>query len=306
MQGGGLRRLLPLLLACLLLAGCAGQRQPEAAQVAAPSPEETGAAAVLPSPALEHPYEPLRVYFDGLLTDRGYVRNGIAYLAPETVCAYYGLDCETAWEDGGFTLRLPGLELRGEKDLPYFTADGRYLYAPEGWIEADGRLYLPWDAVERIFTLTLSFSEDPARVDVSSTGCRLLQGGADYYERTTQADDLYWLIHIIYAEAHHEPLAGQIGVGNVVLNRVKSDDFPATIMAVVLDREHTLQFSPVGTGEVTAVPDETAEIAAYLCLEGYNTAGESLYFVNPQRGDSSWFDRSLTPVCVIGEHHFYR
>ena len=75
---------------------------------------------------------------------------------------------------------------------------------------------------------------------------------------------------------------------------------------MVLDREHTLQFEPVGTGEVTAVPDEEAEIAAYLCLEGYNTVGDSLYFVNPARGDASWFERALTKVCVIDDLHFYR
>ena len=128
----------------------------------------------------------------------------------------------------------------------------------------------------------------------------------DYYVRTTQADDLYWLIHIIYAEAHHESLAGQIGVGNVVLNRVANDEFPATIMAVVLDREHTIQFTPVGTGAVTAEPDEKATIAAYLCLEGFNTAGDALYFVNPVRGDASWFVSDLTKVCTIGNHVFYK
>lgn len=295
------RLFLPLLLIVLLLCGCGAEETPPAPS---PAAAETAAVALPEAPA--HAFEPLRVYFDGLLSARGAMRNGVAYLAPETVCAYYDLSCETAWEEDGFTLRLPGLDVVGRKDLPYFIADGRYLYAPEGWIEEEGRLYLPADAIERLFGLTVELSDDLARADVGSTGYRLLRGGEGYYERTTQADDLFWLIHIIYAEAHHESLAGQIGVGNVVLNRVKSDDFPATIMAVVLDREHTLQFSPVGTGEVTAVPDETAQIAAYLCLEGYNTAGDSLYFVNPERGDPSWFDRSLTRVCTIGSHQFYK
>ena len=275
-----------LLLVCLLLGGCAAQ---EAAP--APSPAAEATASPLPT-APAHPYAPLRVYFDGLLTGRGYVHSGAAFLAPETVCAFYGLACETALDAEGFTLSLPALTVRGKKGEAVFAADGRYLYAPEGWIEADGKLYLPADAIARIFGVGVI--------------THLLMREEDYYSRTTQADDLFWLIHIIYAEAHHETLAGQIGVGSVVLNRVKSADFPDTIAAVVLDREHTLQFSPVGSGEVAAQPDETAELAAFLCLEGYNTVGDSLYFVNPERGDASWFDRSLTRVCAIGSHTFYK
>ena len=294
-----------LLMLCLLLSGCGQTGGGEPRPI--PEPEPTAAASPAPLPtAAEHPYAPLRVYFDGLLTDRGYVRNGAAYLAPETVCAYYGLDCESKVSEDAFTLTIGALTVTGDAALPYFRADGRYLYAPEGWLEADDRLYLPADAIEHLFGLGVELSEDLTRAEVGSTGCRLLRGGEDYYTRTTQADDLYWLIHIIYAEARHESLACRIGVGNVVLNRVKSADFPATIMAVVLDREHTLQFEPVGTGEVTAVPDEEAEIAAYLCLEGYRTAGESLYFVNPDRGDASWFERALTKVCVIDDLHFYQ
>ena len=46
-------------------------------------------------------------------------------------------------------------------------------------------------------------------------------------------------------------------------------------------------------------------IAACLVLEGYNTVGGSLYFVNPEAADDAWFRQSLTPTVVIGHHHFY-
>ncbi len=295
-----MRRLAALLLLCaLLLSGCA------AAPERSTPPTEPPAPSPLPT-APEHLYEPLRVYLDGLLTDRGYVRNSIAYLAPETVCAYYGLEHTETADAQSFTLTLPGLTVKGSRSLSWFLAGGRYLYAPEGWIEADGRLYLPADVIEHIFGLSVTLSGEPLRAEVSSTGYRLLQGGEDFYENAFHADDLYWLEHIIYAEAHHESLACQIGVGNVVLNRVAESGFPGTITGVVLDREHTIQFEPVGSGEVAAEPDETARIAARLCLEGFNTAGDSLYFVNPERGDPSWFQRSLRLVCSIGHLDFYR
>ena len=300
-----MRRLLPLLLAfCLLLAAC-GTMGPAPSAEPAPAPTAIPTPVYL-SPAPEHPHDPLPVYIDGLLSMRGCVRGGVAYLPPEPICVYYGLGYETSWDRNSFTMRLPGLDIAGRDGQPYITADGRYLYTPDGWFQADGLLYLPADAVERLLGVTVTLADDLSRADLSGTGCRLLRGGEDYYARTTQADDLFWLIHIIYSEAHHESLAGQIGVGNVVLNRVASDEFPATIMAVVLDRDHTLQFSPVGSGEVVAEPDENAEIAAYLCLEGYKTAGDALYFVNPERGDPTWFAASLTPVCTIGHHQFYK
>ena len=119
------------------------------------------------------------------------------------------------------------------------------------------------------------------------------------------ADDLFWLSHIIHAEAGGEPLAAQIGVGNVVLNRVRSEQFPDSVIAVVLDRENMVQFDPVENGTVARVPDEQAILAACLCLEGYNTVGDCMYFLNPDKASSRWFEENLTEAIVIGNHAFY-
>ena len=117
--------------------------------------------------------------------------------------------------------------------------------------------------------------------------------------------DVYWLSRIIYAESGNQPLAGQIGVGNVVLNRVDNSRFPDTVYEVIFDRTYGVQFSPVESGSIYAEPDEEAVVAAKLALEGYNTAGESLYFVNPDIGAGSWFASNLTYVTSIGDHDFY-
>ena len=55
-----------------------------------------------------------------------------------------------------------------------------------------------------------------------------------YYNST----DLYWLSRIISAEAKGEPLAGQIAVGNVVLNRTRSAAFPNTVKDVIFDKKY--------------------------------------------------------------------
>lgn len=246
---------------------------------------------------------PVRVYVDGLLRLRGYDCGGTLYLSAEDVCALFSVRCEAACDDSGCMLHLDGRAFSAPAGSEVYTMDGRYLFCPEGYREIEGRVCFPADVIERLFGL--SFAMDGRRADTDTSRFQLMQGGPDYYTVHFHADDLFWLSRILYAEAHWEPLEGMIGVGNVVLNRVASDAFPATIMGVVLDREHRIQFTPVETGEVVAEPDERAVIAACLVLEGYNTVGDSLYFVNPDSGDASWFQQKLTPTVRIGNHQFY-
>lgn len=294
-----MKRLCPLLLVlCLLLGGCA-QSAP-----AAETPVPTAAPTLPPAPP-EAPYDALPLYFDGLLSGRGYVSGGVAYLPPALLCAYYGLDLEVKEDGERLHLVLPGLDLYGRRGQDYMQAEGRYLYTPGDWLSWNGSIYLPADALAHLFGLDIAVAEDLSRADIGSTGFQLLRGGTDYYTLHYDDDEFFWLCHIIYAEAHWESLAGQIGVGNVVLNRVEAEGFPSTITTVVLDQEHNVQFDPVASRQVLAPPDETAVVAACLCLEGYNTVGGALYFVNPDRGEDGWFRRELTETAVIGSHHFY-
>ncbi|MEI3102536.1 MAG: cell wall hydrolase, partial [Oscillospiraceae bacterium] len=62
----------------------------------------------------------------------------------------------------------------------------------------------------------------------------------DYYELNYPSEELFWLSQIIHAEAWQQPLAGQIGVGNVVMNRVNSPDFPSTVFDVIFDMDHNI------------------------------------------------------------------
>lgn len=258
----------------------------------------------LPGAAAEETAPPsVRVYVDGLLRLRGYDCGGTLYLSAADVCTLFGLRFEESKSAEGYSLRLRAWKLSAPAGEEVYTADGRYLYCPEGYREIDGRVCFPADLIERLFGLSFCF--DGRRAETDTSRFRLLQGGADYYTTHFNADDLFWLSHIIYSESHWEPLAGMIGVGNVVLNRVASEAFPGTIMSVVLDRENRVQFTPVETGEFAAEPDEIAVIAACLVLEGYNTVGDSLFFVNPDRADDSWFKKDLVPTIVIGHHHFY-
>ncbi len=280
-----------LLLLCLGMSGFAGNTAAAEAADALP-------------PAAEHPdLPPVRLYFDGLLRGRGYVYEDAVYLPPALLCEYYGLELKDGSDAERLRLDLPGVSLRGESGLGYLEAGGRYLYCPGGWLRADGMTFLPAEAVAHLFGLSITVPEDRSRADIGATGYRLLEGGEGYYALNFEASDLYWLSHIIYSESHLEPLAGQIGVGNVVLNRVADERFPSTVVTVALDEK---QFDPVSSREALSPADETSLIAACLCLEGYNTVDGALYFVNADLGEAGWFQRELTPVAAIGHHVFYR
>lgn len=281
MRKPALRRALALLLAlCLLCPGLAAAA-------------DDGGAQSVP------------VYIDGLLSARAYVSGVAVFLPPEAVCAAARLSMSWAEDNGTLTLSVPGAVLTGHKDDGYFEADGRYIYAPDGWLVKGDVLYLPSDAVERLFGVKINVSEKRDRLELSTDKLTVMSGEANYYELNYDAELLYWLPQIINAEAKFEPLAGQIGVGNVVMNRLSSPDFPDTIFEVIYDTEHTVQFEPISTGGIFQEPTEQATIAAYLCLEGYSTVGGSLYFVNPEFG-SGWFDSSLELVETVGHHNFYK
>ena len=119
-------------------------------------------------------------------------------------------------------------------------------------------------------------------------------------------DALFWLSRIISAESRGEPLEGKIAVGNVVLNRVKSPDFPDTIYGVIFDDRWGGQFEPVRNGTVYDEPTAESVEAARLCLEGVNTAGDSLYFLAPHLTDNHWTMENRTYVTTIGCHWFYQ
>lgn len=287
------------LLLCLCLCGCTGKQETYTAA------QQYTAELSLPQEHPEPGYEQFPVYFDGLLMDQGCIRDGEMYLSPGAICSYLHIYWSWQGDEAAFTLTLSGTDFTGSRSMEYLTGNGRYFYAPQGWFIAGGQLYLPYDLLSRFLCLDTEIEKGEQAMYVSTLNARIIPGGEDYYDLNYPSEELFWLSQIIYAESWQQPLAGQIGVGNVVMNRVDSPDFPATIFDVIFDMDHNIiQFEPISNGSVYATPDEMARIAACLCLDGYNTVGDSLYFVNPAYG-SGWFDSSLDLTIAIGDHNFY-
>lgn len=114
------------------------------------------------------------------------------------------------------------------------------------------------------------------------------------------SNDLNLLARLIYAESRGEPYTGQVAVGAVVLNRVKSSSFPNTISGVIYQSG---AFSVVNDGQINLTPNETAKKAAQDALNGWDPTYGALYYFNPKTATSSWiWSRPLT--VQIGNHRF--
>lgn len=112
---------------------------------------------------------------------------------------------------------------------------------------------------------------------------------------SASADDQTLLAAIIYCEAGNQPHDGKVGVGAVILNRVRSGSYPNSIREVIYQRG---QFGPAITGKLDRVlasgniPGECYQAAADA-LAGYNPIGDTLYFGNGNYGQ------------LIGDHYFH-
>lgn len=112
--------------------------------------------------------------------------------------------------------------------------------------------------------------------------------------------DLYLLAKCVYAEARGEIYQGQVAVAAVILNRVKSPDFPNTIAGVIYQ---PWAFTAVHDGQINLEPDATAYSAAQDALNGWDPTYGCLYYYNAKTATSQWiFDR--TTVVTIGQHVF--
>lgn len=194
-----------------------------------------------------------------------------------------------------------GLWLIVTEGSHYIVANGRYLYADTpAVILDDGRMYVPIRSLARALGVGIEWNYTSRSILVTGSYAPILSGDKFYRE-----DEVYWLSRIISAESRGEPLLGQIAVGNVVLNRQRSPDFPNTIWGVIFDRKWGVQFSPVQNGSVYAEPYYLSVVAAKICLEGATVSERVMYFLEPSKATSAWIPNNRTFAFKIGNHYFY-
>ena len=114
--------------------------------------------------------------------------------------------------------------------------------------------------------------------------------------------DLQLMARAINGEARGEPYEGQVAVGAVILNRVKSSKFPNTIAGVIYQSG---AFTAVADGQINVAISEGSTVvkAAQDAMNGWDPTGGAIYYFNPATATNKWiWSRPL--IKTIGKHRF--
>lgn len=221
-----------------------------------------------------------------------YLESGVTYVPMRAFLE--GLGNWSIWWDSsaGEAAAVSGsTALRADPATGTVTIRGK-TYAGKVWVE-NGRTYIP-------LRIVITALGGQVEWDRYMSGAAVTSPGAEY-----DASDLYWLSRIIHAEAQGESLTGKTAVGNVVLNRVESRDFPTTIPAVIFDRVNGVQFQPTANGAIFNSPSQKSLEAARQALSGAEPVGASLYFYAPAQSQGVWINANRVYYTTIGGHRFY-
>ena len=182
------------------------------------------------------------------------------------------------------------------------------LIGQEGdWYQVDlgeaGQAYMFAEYIEIEENRALTMEEYQAKLEAEEEQRRreqeqqeaASQASAQASGVSVSGSELDLLAAIIQCEAGGESHTGKVAVGAVIMNRVRSSQFPNSITEVVYQSG---QFSPVASGILSSVLSQGARsdcyAAAQEALNGSNPVGGALYF-NSGSGKG----------IQIGNQHFY-
>ena len=122
------------------------------------------------------------------------------------------------------------------------------------------------------------------------------------YAASSNTSDVQLMARAINGEARGEPYEGQVAVGAVILNRVKSSQFPNTIAGVIYQSG---AFTAVSDGQINVPIEEGSSVykAAKDAMNGWDPTGGCIYYFNPSTATNKWI-WSRPQVKTIGKHIF--
>ena len=229
--------------------------------------------------------------------------GGTTYLPVRFFCE--ALSAEVLWEaESQKVTVLSGddiLEFKIDENIAYVNGNLEEIGGYARLI--DGSTYLPLRFIVEAIGGTVNWDENYFTAEIIMENLSVSNEVIGDREYTN--DEIYWLAKIISSESEDEPMKGKIAVGNVVLNRTKSKDYPDTIYSVIFDKENGVQFQPTANGSIYKDAVKDAYLAAKLCLEGYNVVGDCKYFLNPRIATNFWIPNNKNYYTTIRNHDFY-
>lgn len=182
----------------------------------------------------------------------------------------------------------------------YIAGNGRYIYNDKICFYENGSVYIPIRSAAKLYLADVRWSVAESAAYITTQNNTIISGDIMY-----DNDDVYWLSRIINAESRGEPFYGKLAVGNVVMNRVASKQFPDDIKSVIFDDKHGIQFTPVANGSIYNPPSDECIITAKMTLEGYRISGDILYFIAEALAQNLWTVNNCQYVLSVGSHDFY-
>ncbi len=157
-----------------------------------------------------------------------------------------------------------------------------------------------------------------AQSAASSMSGTVIVGDANISRETITLSDyeIMLLAVMIYCEAGNQGTEGQLAVGYVIMNRLRSSLYPSTLEAVL---RQSKQFEPVSSGRfdlvlqaeqddtITNIVTESCWSAARTVINGTSNVGDSLFFRTwaPVPSLITNLQNNNVPYWIIKDHVFY-
>lgn len=237
-----------------------------------------------------------------------FIKNGTTYVPIRFIADALNVE-SVSWDKDSKSVTIinSGSTIVLFANQNYVYVNNIYRSLANNALLVDGRTFVPIRFVSEILGANVNWDDENYTVSISTSSSDSTSSSVSSNSGYTSADEdaVYWLSKIIEAEASGEPFSGKVAVGEVILNRVKSEDFPNTIWEVIFDNKFGIQFEPVANGSIYNTPSAESIKAAKTALDGSNYVSNCLYFLNPRIASSNWISKNRQYYTTISQHDFY-